>query len=139
MHIGQTCLQLERAINKFDHRVYDTLRMNNHIYAFIGYIEEPVSLKHLQAFIHQGSRIYGDLWSHTPGGMSQGLFDSDCMQLFERSVAKGSTRGGQQQALHICSAFTAQALPDSTMLAIHGHDGHTSALRSAHYEMARHY
>ena len=73
MHTRQARLHFERTIDKLDHRVNDTLRVNNYVDTFIWNSKEPMRLQYLQAFIHQRRRVYRNLGTHTPCRMCKGL------------------------------------------------------------------
>src|SRR5579884_2650568 len=47
VHTRQAGLHLDRAINIFNHRVYNTLRVNHYLDAFIRHIKKPVGLDNL--------------------------------------------------------------------------------------------
>src|SRR5581483_9370449 len=127
VHRRQAGLHFERTIDELNHRMDNALRLHHHLYLLIGYAKEPVGLNHLQALIHQGRRIDSDLWSHTPGGMSESLLDRYRAKLVQRRAAERTAGGGDNQAAHVANLLAAQALPERAVLAIDRQDRDASA------------
>src|SRR5205809_3967771 len=70
-HIWYGQLRLDGSIGEFDERVDDALSVEDNGYFCLRNAEEPARLDDLQPFVHQGSRIHGDLRAHRPGRMLQ--------------------------------------------------------------------
>ena len=76
-HICCTNLSQHAAINKFNHGMYDTLRVNHHLNSVHTHPKQPSSLNHLEPFVEHRRRIDGDLPAHLPGGMLERLLRSN--------------------------------------------------------------
>src|SRR5438105_12195498 len=94
--------------------------MDDDIDTLVGHIEEPVRLDHLQALVHESCAVHRDFGPHVPGGMGERLLYAYGTQFVERGLAERSSRSGQDESLDLVSFFTTQALPDGTVLAVHG-------------------
>ena len=83
--------------------------------------EELVCLDHLEALVHQGGRVNGDLRAHCPCGVGQCLLDGHGRQVRSRSATEWSSGCGQDNARHALGHIVgAKALVDRTVLAVHG-------------------
>ena len=82
LHIGRTQLSNHRAIDEFDQRMHDRLRMNHHVDLIGSQVEQPAGFDDLQGLVHHRGRIDRDLRPHVPGGMAQRSADRDLGQLF---------------------------------------------------------
>ena len=91
----------DRAVRKFDHRMDDALRMDNHFHPLHLDSEKPVRLDHLEAFVEERGRIDRDFRSHVPGRMLQRLFRRDRIEFVGWRFAKWSTRRGQDEAPNV--------------------------------------
>ena len=69
-HVGNAQLRDDRAVSQLDHRMNDRLRMNDHIDVIGAHAEQPVSLDHFEAFVHECCRVDCDLAPHPPGWMA---------------------------------------------------------------------
>ena len=72
-HIGHTQLSLYTSILELYGTVYDRLRMNQHLNLIGFYPEEPFGFNDLEALVHHRSRVDGDLGTHIPCGVPQGI------------------------------------------------------------------
>ena len=59
----------DRGVLCLHHGVNDTLRVNDNVNVVIVHSKQVVSLNDLQAFVHQGCRIYGYFAAHAPVGV----------------------------------------------------------------------
>ena len=84
------------------------------------HVEQPASLDHLKAFIHQGCRIDSDALAHLPGRMVERLLDGDLGELAGGSVQKRATRSGQPNPLHFVAATAAHSLVNRIVFAVDG-------------------
>src|SRR5580704_15729584 len=94
------------------------LRMNYNLNLIQPHIEKPTCFDHLEAFIHQRSRINRNTIPHLPLWMRESLLGSRLVHLSDRSIAERATRGGQKQAFYFASFAGAKALMDSIVFAI---------------------
>ena len=94
-HIGHAELGLHRAVLELYGTVNDRLRVDEHLYLFGIDTEEPLRLNHLEALVHHRGRVDGDLRTHVPGGMAQGIGLGDMGDLFHRLQTEGAARGCQ--------------------------------------------
>ena len=84
-HVGQRELGDGGAVGELDHRVHDRLRVDDDLDAVVADAEQLVGLDDLEALVHERRGVHGDLRSHAPGRMGQGLVDRDRGQLARRS------------------------------------------------------
>ena len=54
------------------------------------HIEEPFGLDHFQAFVDQGGRVDGDLGTHSPGGMAQGVLRRHILEVRRFFASEGA-------------------------------------------------
>ena len=102
-HVRRGQLGDDRSVDVFHHRMHDALRVYDHLDAGHFDVEEPTSLDHFQAFVEERGRIDGDLATHDPRRMLEGLFDGDGLQCFLRPfrcIAERAARGGEPQVSH---------------------------------------
>ena len=119
--------------------MHNALRMHQHLYLVGGHVKEPFGLNHLEAFVHHRSRVDGNLCTHLPGGMLQGIGSRYGAHLVERKLAEGATRCGEQYLLNFVIALAHNALEDGRVLAINGQDGHMVFGRQLAYQFASHH
>ena len=123
-HIWHTQLSLDSTINKLNGTMHNALRMDKHLYLISRNPEEPFSFCHLEALVHERSRIDGYLGAHIPGRMLEGIGSSHLLQLLVGIIAERTARTGQKNLLHLVVALTHQTLEDGTMLAVNREDRH---------------
>ena len=87
-HVGHTQLRLDGSVVELHGRVDNALRMNQHLYLRGLDTEEPLGLDDLEALVHHRRGIDGDLRTHVPGGMAQGIGLGDLGNLLHREVAE---------------------------------------------------
>ena len=76
-HVGMAQLRELRAVDEFDQRMDDALRMHDHVDLLHRHAEKPARLDHLQALVEKRGRIDGDLAAHVPGRMLERLRGRD--------------------------------------------------------------
>ena len=103
-HVGQRQLGDGGAVGELDHRVHDRLRVHHHLDAVVADAEQLVGLDHLEALVHQRRRVDGDLRTHRPGGMGQGVVDGDVGQLGLGAAAERPAGRGEHDAAHPVAA-----------------------------------
>ena len=70
-HVGRRALRDRRAVDEFDHRVHDGLRVHGHLDAIVGYVEQVVGFDDFEPLVHEGRRIGRDDEAHVPGRVRQ--------------------------------------------------------------------
>ena len=76
-HVGDTELRHHRAVDELDEGVDDAGRVDDHVDARVGHVEQEVRLDDLQPLVHHRRRVDRDLRAHRPGGVTQRLRDGD--------------------------------------------------------------
>ena len=97
-HIRRGELREDGAIDEFDERVDDGLRMKDDVDLLGTHVEEPVGFDDFEPFVHHGGGINGDAVAHFPVGMCEGLVDGDVGELREWRFAERATGGGEDDA-----------------------------------------
>ena len=82
------------------------------------YAEEPFCLDHLEALVHHRSRVDGDLRTHVPCGMTQGIGLRYVGNLFHRLQAERTTGGCEQNLLDGILILAYQTLEDGRVLTV---------------------
>jgi hypothetical protein len=100
-HVGGRELGDSGPVGELHHRVYDRLGMNNHRHPVVVDAEQLMGLDDLEALVHQGGGVHGDLGAHAPGGMGQGLLHRDPLELGSRPAPERSAAGGEHQPGHL--------------------------------------
>ncbi len=77
----------------------DALRMNLDRDFFNRHIEEPMSLDHLETLVHEGGGVNGDLLSHLPVGMMEGIFDRHIGKFRHGEIEERAPGGGEDKTL----------------------------------------
>ena len=96
-HIRHAQLSLYRSIGKLHGTMHDALRMNQHLYLLGRNAKEPLCLCHLKTLVHQGCGIDGNLGTHIPGRMLEGIGSSYLLQLLVGKVAERTARAGEER------------------------------------------
>jgi len=137
-HVRRGKLGEHGAINKFDHRMNDALRMDDDGDARHFDFEQPASFDHLEAFVEEGCGIDGDFAAHHPGRMFQSTFDSDVREFFFGCGAKRSAGSGEPKFADGSGGFAVETLKDGGMFAVHGEDADAMFARFVHHDFAGH-
>ena len=117
-HVRGTQLCLQRTVDEHDGRVDHALRMDDDIDRVVVDIVQPVCLDDLQALVGQRRRVDGDLGSHGPGRVPQGLLRGDRSQLVRGGIEERTARCGEHEPCDPGRRFTDQALPDGGVLRV---------------------
>ena len=72
-HIGYAELCFDRTILELYGTVYNRLRVNQNLNLLGIDAKEPLGLNDLEALVHHRSRVDGDLGTHIPCGVPQGI------------------------------------------------------------------
>src|SRR5579863_87892 len=94
------------------------LRMHDDLHLVWRQVEKPASLNHLEALVHQRSRVNGDAPPHLPGRMVERLLHGDGIELRARSAQKRPAGSRQPDALDFLHAPATQALMHRVVLAV---------------------
>ena len=119
--------------------MYHTLRMNQHLNLIGRYAEEPLRLRHLEALVHQGCRVDGNLGSHIPSRMLEGISCRHLLQLLMGIVAERTSRTSQENLVYLIVILAYQTLEDGTMLTIHWKDRRMILLCQSTNQFTCHY
>src|SRR5262245_15411811 len=84
--------------------------------------EKPFRLDHLEAFIHKGRGINGDLFAHLPVRVVESFGPRRAAYLFFCFLPKWSARGSQNQALDLAFVFPSKTLVDRVVFAVNWED-----------------
>ena len=95
-HIRHTQLGDDGVVTVLHRRVDDTLALDNDLNFLRRQTEQPHSLDELEALIHQGGAVDGDLCTHVPVGMLEGIGLGLAPQLFGLHAEEGAAGGRQQ-------------------------------------------
>ena len=90
--------------------------MDKHLDAVGLNSEEPPCLHHLKALIHQCCGVDGDLGSHLPRGMAQGISCCNALQLVEAVQPERTSRASEQNLVHLIDLLTHEALENGAVL-----------------------
>ena len=80
-HIRYAQLCFHAAVAELYGTVDNALRMDEHLYLISRNAKQPFRLNHLKAFVHQRRRVDGNLRTHIPCGMTQGIGSGDGLDL----------------------------------------------------------
>ena len=100
--------------------------------------EEPAGLDHFEGLVHERGGVDGDLGTHAPGGMGQGLLGGDVRKFFGRTAVEGSAAGGEGDVVDFGAAAGAEGLEDGGVLAVDGDDFGVVAASQVHNQVAGH-
>jgi len=78
-HLRRGKLCEDGAVFEFHHGVDDALWMDDDLNLVRRHVEEPPGFNDFQAFVGHGGGVDGDLGSHVPVRVLQGLFQSDIL------------------------------------------------------------
>ena len=128
-HVGHPHLGQNGAVQIFHHAVNDALRVDENFDPFGGDIKDPPCLYNLKTFVHHGGRINSDLGSHLPSRVVQGHLGGDSGQGFLALSEKRSAGSGEDHLAHGSAILPHEGLEHGRVLAVHGDDTGTGALR----------
>src|SRR5437879_5654019 len=121
-HVRPPKLGLQGAIDELDQGVDDALGMDADRDRVQGQAEKVVRLDDLEALVHQGRRVDGDLWAHRPTGMVQRLLHGHVVEVELRTRPEGASARGDDETAHVRALLAPQALPDRAVLGVDGAD-----------------
>ena len=117
-HIRGSELRFNRAVNKLNHRVNAALTMYQHLKLIHWSVKEVMSLNELKALIHERGAIDGNLGTHLPGWMRQGVVGRNVFKLLARISEERTTRTGEPDPLDVGGVLANKALEDGTVLGV---------------------
>src|SRR6185437_3034390 len=100
----------------------DALRVNHYLYLLRLEVEQPLRLDHLEPFIHEGGRIDGDLCTHAPVRMLEGMIPFDVDQEIGFLAEEGSAGSRENDLFDAAARLANETLKDRRMFGIHGDD-----------------
>ena len=117
-HIRGSELRFNRAVNKLNHRVNATLTMYQHLKLIHWSVKEVMSLNELKALIHERGTVDGNLGTHLPGWMRQGVVGRNVFELLTRISEERTTRAGEPNSLDISGVLANKTLENGAVLRI---------------------
>ena len=103
--------------------MHNRLRVNQHLNLVSFYAEEPFGLDDLETLVHHRSRVDGDLCTHIPCRVAQGVSLGHMGNLLHRLQTERTTRGRQQDLLDRVLILTDETLEDGRVLTVNRQDG----------------
>ena len=122
-HVGDGDLGENAAVDEFDEGVDGGLRVDDDADLRGREVEEAAGFDDLEALVHHGGGVDGDALTHDPCGVFECLGRGDAVEVGQRSVAEGSTGGGEPDLLDFVGFSAAEALVDRVVLGIDGQEG----------------
>ena len=120
-HIGHAQLRNDGVVAVLDGGVDDALALDDDLDLLRGQTEQPDGFDQFQTLIHQGGRVDGDLRTHVPVGVLQGVGLGLAPQLLGLHPEEGAAGCGEQDLGQALGALLIlQALEDGGVLAVHG-------------------
>ena len=124
--------------------MHHALRVDDDLDAVGWRVEQPVRLDHLQALVHHGRGVDGDLAPHHPVRVRAGLVRCDRRELFARQRAERPTGSGQDDAAHarrieIAGIAGGQRLEHGIVLTVDRQQGRPVRAHRIHEHRTRHH
>src|SRR5690606_6469582 len=119
-HVGASELRHQGAVAELHQGVDDRAGVHDDLDAVEPDAEQLVGLDHLQALVHQGGGIDGDLGAHHPRGVLEGIRLGDGDEVGLRALAERAARGGKLQEIDLVDGTSRETLEDGGMLRIDG-------------------
>ena len=114
----------------------DRLGMYQHLDTRRFHTKKPTRLNHLEALVHHGSRVDGNLGTHGPIGMLQGTLRRYRSQLLGRHQSERTARSRQKDFIDLVGAFASQRLENGRMLAVDRNDGHAILTSQTRHQLS---
>ena len=137
LHVRRSQLGNHSPVHILDHGVNHALGLNHHLYLVHRHVKEPVGLHHLQPLVDHGGAVNGNLLSHMPVRVLQGIRGTDVPEGLPRSSPEGAAAGRQQNLVDRIIPGALQTLEYGRMLAVHRKDLHALGAGKVHDDMAR--
>ena len=132
-HLGE-----HGTVDELDHRMHDTLRMDDDIDPRDIHIKKPARLDHLEALVEHRGRIDGDLFSHPPRRVTQRFLPRHGTQFVLRPRTERPAGRGENQAPHLHRVASFEALKNRVVLAVHRKKAAPAAAGRSHDQLAGH-
>src|SRR5688572_787818 len=94
-------LRKDASIDEFNERMDDALRMDHHLDPVVRNTEQEMRLDDLERLVGERRAVDGDLSSHSPRRMTEGVIDRGPLQTLARPVAKRAARCRENDATHL--------------------------------------
>ena len=133
-HVRRAKLGLHRTVGELDGGVDLALAVHEHVDVVNRHVEEVVRLDDLEALVHEGRAVYGDLGAHLPRGVRERHGGRDVLELVARAAEEGAARAGEPDLAHVLATLPHQALVDGVVLGIHRQ--HATRLGHRHEQLA---
>ena len=92
-------------------------------------------LNNLKALIHKGGGVNGNLLTHLPGGVSQGIGQGYALKVGLSPSIEWTARCSENKSLNLRLLTRTKGLEDCGMLAVHGNDLHAAFLCKSHNKL----
>ena len=122
------------AVGKLDHRVNLGLTLHDHVDKVEVATEQMHRLDTLQALVHKGGGVDGDLCPHGPRGMRQGVLAGHVVEILARTAKERTARTGKPNAVGLAWILTQIALIDGGVLGVDRNE--LTRLRQWHQQVA---
>ena len=113
-----------------------TLRLYHYLDLIQIYLKQPFCFHNLKTLIYQCSRINGNLLSHCPVGMLQGIFHFYLFQICSLLSTERTTGRSNQQFINLLMMFSVQRLEDGAVFTVHRQDPDIMFFRQRHNNMS---
>ena len=135
-HVRRAQLGQHRAVPEFHQGVDDAPAVDHRLHLLQGQLIEPHGLDELQALIHQGGAVDGDLGPHVPVGVLESVLRAHFFQLLIAFAIEGATAAGEPQAADLAAVPAAlEALENGAVLGVYGHDLRPAAAGGLHHQL----
>ena len=129
---------MERAYNLWLFHILGTVpaSLDDNLNFIFGQAEQPGGLDQFQALVHQGGGVDGDLGTHVPVGVLEGISLGLAPQLLSLHAEEGAAGGREQDLGQALGALLVlQALEDGGVLAVHRQQLHPVLFHSLRDQM----
>ena len=135
-HVGGTEMRHDRPVLEFDHGMNLGLPLDEHLDAIDIHAEQMHGLDALKTLVHKGGGVDGDLRTHVPRWMGQGIMASNTGQLIESAPIERAAGTCEPDAMCLARILTEQTLENGPVLRINGK--HLTRLHHGHQQIATH-
>ena len=133
-HVGSTEMRNHGAVGELDHRVNLGLTLHDHVNEIEVAVKQMHGLNALQALVHEGGGVDGDLGAHGPRGMCEGIGTRHAVELVARAAKKRTARAGEPNTMSLAWVLPQIALEDGGVLRVDWNK--LTRLRQRHKQVA---
>ncbi len=134
-HVGCPQLRDHRTIGEFDHAVDDRLRVHQNVDLIRRQRKQIRGFNDFETLVHHRRRIDGDLLSHAPVRVFQGLRKRRLLDIGNGPGPERPARGGDDDAKQLFPIAGTQRLKQCVMLGIRGQDAGAGRGGALHEEI----